>query len=84
MTLFRTYQPNTRLDHYDLDGLISRLDREIVDQEDEQLALCYIGARIALSIARHHEFVDTQEDFMRLFARALENMEGGEPWDNAS
>ena len=79
MTLFRTYQPNTRFDHYEMDGLINRLDNEIAERGDAGDATTpyYVGARIAMHIARYHEFVDTQEDFMRLFERALEDLEGG-------
>ena len=72
MALFRTYQPNTRFDHYEMDGLISRLSRYIEENADDPLIDCYEGARIAMTIARFHEFVDTQEDFMRLFQHALE------------
>ena len=74
MALFKTYQPYTRFGHYELDGLISRLTREIDEHEGVTDVDCYVGARIAMSIARYHEFVDTQEDFMRLFEhmKALE------------
>ena len=84
MTLFRTYQPNTRLDHYDLDGLIARLDREVdeLGEAGDARTPYYVGAEIAMTIARFHEFVDTQDDFMRLFVRALDEFEGGEQWDN--
>ena len=77
MALFRTYQPNTRFDHFEMDGLISRLDREIAERgENGDASTPYlVGARIAMHIARHHEFVDTQEDFMRLFDRALDELE---------
>ena len=75
MALFRTYQPNTRFDHFEMDGLISRLEREVEEREDDPNLDYYVGALIAMRIARFHEFVDTQEDFMRLFARALETRE---------
>ena len=74
MALFRTYQPNTRFDHYEMDGLISRLDRHIEENADDPHIDYYKGARMAMTIARFHEFVDTQEDFMRLFAHALDEM----------
>ena len=76
MALFRTYQPNTRFDHYEMDGLISRLDRHIQEHPEDEHIDYYKGAHIAMSIARFHEFVDTQDDFMRLFERALDEMEG--------
>ena len=77
MALFRTYQPNTRFDHYEMDGLINRLGREIDERgEAGDASTPYlVGALIAMHIARYHEFVDTQEDFMRLFDRALEDLE---------
>jgi len=80
MTLFRTYQPNTRFDHFEMDGLINRLDREIEERgENGDASTPYlVGARIAMHIARYHEFVDTQEDFMRLFDKALDELGGGE------
>ena len=74
MALFRTYQPNTRFDHYEMDGLISRLDRHIEENADNPHIDYYKGARMAMTSARFHEFVDTQEDFMRLFSRALDEM----------
>ena len=72
MALFRTYQPNTRFDHFEMDGLISRLNRHIEEHPDDENIDLYRGARIALSIARFHEFVDTQDDFMRLFEHYVE------------
>lgn len=79
MALFRTYQPNTRFDHFEMDGLISRLERETEERQDDPTLAYFIGALIAMRIARFHEFVDTQEDFMRLFERALEEMGTDEP-----
>jgi len=80
MALFRTYQPYTRLGHFEMDGLLSRLDREIEERGEngEASTPYYVGARIAVHIARYHEFVDTQEEFMLLFDRALAELEGGE------
>ena len=79
MALFRTYQPNTRMDHYELDGLITRLDREIAEhgEEGDEMTPYYVGARVAIYIARHHEFVDTQDDFMRLF-----DLKVAETWED--
>ena len=79
MTLFRTYQPNTRLDHYDLDVLLNRLDREIdeMGENGDARTPYYVGAFAAMSIVRYHEFVDTQDDFMRLFKSTLDALEGG-------
>ena len=78
MTLFRHYQPNTRLDHYELDGLLKRLDREIAEKGEngESDVPYYVGARIAMSICRHHEFVDTQDDFVNIFRKYLDELEG--------
>ena len=80
MALFKTYQPYTRLGHYEMDGLLNRLDREIEERGEngDIETLYYVGARIAVYIARYHEFVDTQEDFMQLFQRALDDLKGGE------
>ena len=77
MALFRTYQPNTRFDHFEMDGLINRLDREIGERgENGDASTPYlVGARIAMHIARYHEFVDTQDDFMHLFDKALDELE---------
>ena len=69
MTLSRAYRPYTRIEHFDLDGLLNRLDREM-DEGGNGIPVDYLfGAYSALSILRYHEFVDTQEDFMRLLAR---------------
>lgn len=78
MTLSRAYRPYTRLEHYDLDGLLSVLDRECdeLSRDGDAGARYYIGAYYALSILRHHEFVDTQEDFMRLFGRLVNDEKG--------
>lgn len=80
MTLARMYRPSTRIQHDDLDGLLNVLDRTISEKgEDGELdTLYYIGAFDALSIVRHHEFVDTQEDFMRLLERLKEERESEE------
>ena len=81
MTLARVFRANTRIDHDDLDGLLSVLDRDIAAARDVGgSAAFYRGARTALSIIRHHEFVDTQADFMRLLDRYREE-QGGELWE---
>lgn len=69
MTLSRHYRPCTRMDHEELDGLLSVLDRKVAElgEDGDWNTAYYVGARTALSILRHHEFVDTQADFMRLF-----------------
>lgn len=79
MTLSRAYRPYSRLEHYDLDGLLNVLDREIDErgEADDASTPYYVGAYMTLSIVRYHEFVDTQDDFMRLFARLLDELEGG-------
>ena len=78
MTLFRHYQPNTRVDHFELDGLLSRLDREIAQmgEDGEADTPYYVGARIAASIWRHHERVETQDDFINIFRKYLKDLEG--------
>lgn len=80
MTLSRAYRPYTRIEHFDLDGLLNVLGRKIEElgESGESSTPYYVGAEIALSIVRYHEFIDTQEDFMRLFSRALEELEGGD------
>ena len=83
MTLARTFRANTRIDHDDLDGLLSVLDREIAElgEDGDARTSYYVGARIALSIVRHHEFVDTQADFMRLIRHYIDELEGGQVWE---
>lgn len=83
MTLARTYSANTRIDHYDLDGLLSVLDRRIdeLGSDGDPSTRFYVGAYSALSILRYHEFVDTQADFMALLDRLYRELEGGETWE---
>ena len=80
MTLIRHYQPNTRLDHYELDGLLTRLDREIAElgENGELSTPYYVGASTALRILRYHERVETQDDFINIFRKYLNELEGGE------
>lgn len=77
MTLIRHYKPSTRLDYYELDGLLTRLDREIAERgkSGERSADYYIGAYFAFLILRNNEYVETQDDFMRIFNRYLEDFE---------
>lgn len=78
MTLVRAYRPQTRLDHDDLDGLLNALDREIAERGEngEADTAYYVGAEMALSIIRFHEFVDTQQDFLLLFDRMVRKAQG--------
>lgn len=78
MTLVRAYRPQTRLDHDDLDGLLNALDREIAERGEngEADTAYYVGAEMALSIIRFHEFVDTQQDFLSLFDRMVRKAQG--------
>ena len=69
--LSRHYQPSTRINHFELDGLIAALRRQ-EDEVDYTLRDAYTGALIALQIFRYHEFLDTQADFMRLFEHYLQ------------
>ena len=77
MTLIRNYQPQTRIGMYELDGLLNVLDRIISEhgENGEADTPYYVGAFEALHIIRHAEFVDAQDDFMRLFERALDELE---------
>lgn len=78
MTLARVFRANTRIDHDDLDGLLAVLERRIAEEGEDGVDMrMHEGALIALSIIRHHEFVDTQADFMRLFEHYADEMEGG-------
>ena len=81
MTLSRIYMPSTRVEHYELDGLLRVLDRAIAepDEGQEQLIAYYIGAQIALQIIRYHERLETPEDFMFVFNNYLSRREN----DNA-
>ena len=83
MALCKTYRPYTRLEHFELDGLLSVLDREIAQrgEDGEADTLYYEGVHDAISIIRYHEFVDTQDDFMRLLARLHDEREGGDRWE---
>ena len=74
MELSRTYEPYTRLNHPELDGLIKRLDREI-DMRGDANVRCLIGARIAATIFRHYTRIDNQDDFMRVFYLLLQESE---------
>lgn len=80
MTLFRRYQPNTRMDHFELDGLINRLDREIAElgEVGDASTPYYVGDRLAMHICRHHEYVEMQDDFMNIFRKYLNELEGGD------
>ena len=80
MALSRAYRPYTRLEHYDLDGLMNVLERkcEELAQDGDTNAYYYVGAFFALSLLRYHEFIDTQEDFMRLLDRLVNEEEGGD------
>lgn len=74
--LVHHYQPSTRLDHYELDGLLNVLDRKIAEHGEagEYDTAYYVGAWLACSIFRHHEFVETQDDFMRLFENRINEL----------
>lgn len=78
MTLARTFRANSRIDHDDLDGLLAVLERRIAEigEDGDPRTSYYVGARIALSIIRHHEFVDTQADFMRLIDHYIGDLGG--------
>ena len=80
MTLARHYQPNTRLDHYELDGLLNRLDREIAElgEAGDASTAYFVGLRIGVSIFRFHGHVETQDDFVNVFRKYLSELEGGE------
>ena len=78
MTLISYYKPATRIDHYELDGLLSVLASKINEYGDngEYRTAYYVGAHTALHILRYHEFVETQHDFMLVFERLIDELEG--------
>ena len=78
MALAKIYQPYTRLNHEELDGLLHILKNTTLELSDNGNtdALLYLGAFFALSILRYHEFVDFPDDFMRLLENLIaENFE---------
>ena len=83
MTLCKTYRPYTRLEHFELDGLLNVLDRKIAEmgEDGEAGTLYYEGVHDAISIFRFHEYVDTQEGFMNLVNRLYDEREGGKSWE---
>lgn len=74
--LIRHYKPNTRLDHFELDGLITALNNRIEDMTEngEAVTPYYQGALLAVEIFRFHEFVETQDDFLRLFDKYVNDI----------
>lgn len=78
MALVRMYRPQTRLDHEELDGLLAVLDRTIAEhgENGETDTPYYVGAEMALSIIRFHEFVDTQQDFILLLNHMIDELQG--------
>lgn len=74
MELSRTYEPYTRLNHPELDGLINRLDREI-DMHGDAGARYLVGARAVVVIFRHYERIANQDDFVRLFNHLIHEWE---------
>ena len=74
MELSRTYEPYTRLNHPELDGLINRLDREI-DMRGDASAYYLVGARTAAIIFRHYSRIANQDDFVRLFNHLIHEWE---------
>ena len=85
MVLIRHYSPQTRLDHYELDGLLNVLDREIDDmgENGDFRTPYYVGAKIAMQILRFHEFVETQHDFMLIFNKYINDLNDEEGSENA-
>lgn len=84
MTLIRHYRPSTRIDHDDLRGLMNVLKDRIEESQanGELMTALYYGAYLSASIFLHHEFVETQDDFMRLFEKyAREAIEDDESED---
>ena len=75
MTLSRIYRPSTRIEHDELDGLINILDRRIaecIENKDENGSY-YLGAKMALTIIRYHEWVELPDDFMLVFDNYMTN-----------
>jgi hypothetical protein len=64
----------------DLDGLLTRFKHEVAErgEDGEWVTPYYVGASIAVHIFRYHEFVNTQDDFMQLFAAQLRLLNGDE------
>ena len=79
MSLSKTYQPSIRLGQFELDGLLKVLERTISEKGEngEADTPYYVGALIALNIVRYHESIEHSGDFMRLFVKALDELEGG-------
>ena len=76
MTLSRIYQPSTRIEHYELDGLLNVLDRTINEhgENGETDTPYYVGAKIALEMIRKNDRLETQEDFMLVFENQLSQL----------
>ena len=76
MALVRKLAPATRLDYLELDGLLTRLDREIAERGEngDSSTSYFVGAYIAVSIFRYHEFIDTQDDFIPIFENQLRQL----------
>lgn len=74
MPLVRRYNPSVRMDCEELDGLLNALGNRIeeADEGGDAMTVAYLGAWYAVDIIRHHEFVETQEDFLRLFDKYLQ------------
>lgn len=77
LSLIRHSKPSTRIEHYDLDGLLTRLEQLIAEhgENGEYRTAYYVGAHTALHILRYHEFVETQHDFMLIFEKLLDDLE---------
>ena len=64
----------------DLDGLLTRLKHEVAERGEagDWWTPYYVGASIAVHIIRYHEWVDTQDDFMNLFAAQIKMLNSDE------
>ena len=78
MPLSIHYPASTRLEHPYLEGLITRLDREIAEKGEngEADTPYYVGARIAASIWLYHTRVESQDDFINIFRKYLDELGG--------
>ena len=73
MAVTKSYQPYSRVDHYELDGTLKLLGDKVstMGEAGDVDALYYEGAQDALEIIRGYEFVDKPQDFVRLLGILL-------------
>lgn len=78
----RTYDAQFIVEQFDANGLLKVLRETVAEKGEDGLSSTpyYVGALIALEVlfgsAEADGEIDMQTDFMRLFERALEELEG--------